>query len=168
MRNVPALLRALTPAVLLAAAAACGGRAHRAEEPSFPFERPPVALRDVRLRGAGLRGGAAEIELRVHNPNAYDLTSPRVNYRVLLDDVEVATGLTDLGVTVPAEDSLVVKLPANFSYLAMGRAGRVFVNNGAAPYRVLGDIWVSTPHGRVSFPYDRAGQFSPLSARLPR
>ena len=168
MRIVPAILRALTPALLLAAAAACGGRANRVEQPSFPFERPAVALRDVRLRGAGLRGGAAEIELRVHNPNAYDLTSPRVNYRVLLEDVEVATGFTDLDVTVPAEDSVVVKLPATFSYLGMGRAGRVFVNNGAAPYRVLGRIAVSTPHGRVSFPYDRAGHFSPMNARLPR
>lgn len=168
MRILRHSVRSLFPAVLLLAAVACGGRARRVESPSFPFERPTVALQDVRLRGAGLRGGAAEVELRVFNPNDYDLTSPRVDYRVLLDDVEVATGLTDLDVTVPAGDSVVVKLPANFGYLAMGRAGRVLVNSGAAPYRVLGRITVGTPYGRTAFPYDRAGQFSTLSARLTR
>ena len=163
-RPTPRPPRALPAALLFATLAACGGgrRTHRVEEPSIPFDRPSVALRDVRLSGAGLLGGAAEIQLRVHNPNDYDLTEPRVNYRVLLDDVEIATGLTDLDVTVPAEDSVTVKLPATFSYRGLGRAGRLVANTGAAPYRVLGRIIVGTPHGRLSFPYDRAGQFSTL------
>jgi LEA14-like dessication related protein len=165
--RLPRPLRAL-PAALLLATAACGGSGHRVEEPTIPFQRPAVALRDVRLRGAGILGGAAELELRVHNPNDYDLTQPRVRYRVLLDDVEVATGFTDLDVTVPAEDSVVVKLPATFNYARLGRAGRLVANTGSAPYRVLGRIHVGTPYGRLSFPYDRVGQFAPMSARLPR
>ena len=154
--------------VLLALAAACGSSGSRPSAPPVPFDQPSVALRDVRLRGAGMTGGALDLQLRVYNPNDYDLQAPRVSYRVWLDTVQVAQGFADVDVTVPAGDSASVTVPASVGYAGLRRAGFSLMGSGAAPYRVLGRITVGTPYGRLSFPYDRAGRFATLNAPIPR
>ena len=167
MRTIP---RSPTPArplvlvALLVAVAACSGGGTRT---TIPFDQPSVDLRDVRLRGAGMTGGALDLDLSVFNPNGYELAQPRVHYRVYVGDVRVATGYTDVDVTVGARDSAKVSLPASFSYLALGRAGNVLKGRGSANYRVLGTITAGTPYGRISFPYDRIGRFSPMNVPLP-
>ena len=167
------LSRRLAPLVTLAllgsgtlAACSSGNRVVVVQEapPPIPFTQPDVALRNVQLRGLGLSGSALDLELRVANPNEYALEAPRVSYRVYVGDVQLATGWTDLDLTVAQGDSAVVRVPASVSYAALQRAGRDLMGNGAAAYRVLGQVTVGTPYGRVSFPYDRVGRF----ATLPR
>jgi LEA14-like dessication related protein len=156
-------------AALFAGITACGGGS-ASESPApepVPFDQPDVALRTAHIRGVGLTGGAMDIEMRVYNPNDYDLVSPRVSYRILVDGKHVADGLADPDVVVPAHDSATVRLPATFSYGSVGAAGRALIGRGALDYRVLGRMTVGTPYGRFWFPYDRAGQFAVLSAQLP-
>ena len=154
----------LVSIALVAAFTACGGSS-RPAEPPIPFTQPDVALRNVQLRGIGLTGGELDLELQVMNPNGYALVDPRVSYRVYLRDVEVASGFTDLSLTVAEGDSAVVRVPASVGYMALQRAGRTLIGGtGAAPYRVLGRITVGTPYGRRTFPYDRVGRF----ATIPR
>ena len=148
-------------ASVLIAGAGCGSSS-RSSGPPVPFDQPTVALRDVRMRGVGLLGGELEILLQVYNANAYDLVDPRVRYSVFVDTVLVATGFTDVTLTLPARDSAAVRVPATFRYTGMSRAGRVMMGTGAAPYRVLGRITVGTPYGRLTFPFDRAGRFSTI------
>lgn len=169
MRSTIHTLAAITlGGTLLAGASACGGSSGPALNATpIPFDEPDVALRDAHIRGVGLTGGAMDIEMRVYNPNDYDLVTPRVTFRVLLDGKHVADGLVEPDVVVPAHDSTVMRLPATFSYSSAGVAGRALINTGALSYRVLGRMTVGTPYGRFWFPYDRAGQFSTLSARLP-
>jgi LEA14-like dessication related protein len=155
-------------AALLAGASACGGSSRESAAPApIPFSQPDVALRNAHIRGVGLTGGTMDIEMRVYNPNDYDLVSPRVSYRILLGGKHVADGLADPDVVVPAHDSAFVRIPATFSYSSVGGAGRALIDRGALEYRVLGRMTVGTPYGRFWFPYDRAGQFATLSARLP-
>ncbi len=155
--------------LLVAGATACGGSSRENSAPTpVPFYQPDVALRGARISGVGLTGGAMEIEIRVYNPNDYDLLSPRVSYRVLVDGKHVADGLADPDVVLPAHDSAFVRLPATFSYSSVGSAGRALMDRGAIGYRVLGRMTVGTPYGRFWFPYDRAGHFASLSAsRIP-
>ena len=153
-------------AALVAAASACGGSSRESAAPApVPFYQPDVALRNAHIRGVGLTGGAMDIELRVYNPNDYDLLSPHVSYRIIVGGKHVADGLADPDVVVPARDSAFVSIPATFSYSSVGNAGRMLVDRGALDYRVLGRMTVSTPYGRFWFPYDRAGRFATFSAR---
>ena len=168
MRAHVRFLRPLPAFVLLALAAACGSSGNRPSAPPVPFDQPTVALENVRLRGAGLAGGALDLRLRVYNPNDYDLRAPRVSYRVWLDTVQVAEGFADVDVTVLAGDSASVTVPATVAYAGLRRAGIALAGTGAAPYRVIGRITVGTPYGRLSFPYDRAGRFATLNASIGR
>jgi LEA14-like dessication related protein len=160
-------MRAPTSLLLLAlvtAACASGGGSSRREPapPPPPFDRPMVALRDVHVNGVGITGGSMRVTLRVYNPNDYRLVEPRVWYRVYVDGDRVAAGLYDVDAEIPARDSATIEVPVPFKYGSVSQAGRAMVNSGAVSYRVLGTIVVGTPYGRLSSPYDRAGQFAAL------
>lgn len=129
-----------------------------------PFYRPNVSLRDVKVGGVGITGGSLNVLINVYNPNQYELATPRVAYRVYVDDEPIARGIFDADVVLQSLDSVKLRLPASFTYLALGQAGRALLNTGTVNYRIVGNITVGTPYGRYTFPYDRAGWFSSLSA----
>lgn len=154
----------ITVAATLALTAACGGSsAPGPYVPPVPFDEPIVAMRDVRLAGAGLTGGSMDIVVSVYNPNDYAVQTPRMSYHLLLDTTRVANGSFDALLEVPAHDSAQIRLPATFSYLSMRNAGRGAAAVGTVSYRLVGHISVGTPYGRLSAPYDRIGRFAPLS-----
>jgi LEA14-like dessication related protein len=168
MRSATYTFVTLSLGAALAAASACGGSSRERAAPTpAPFYQPDVALRDAHIRGVGLTGGTMDIQLRVYNPNDYELLSPHVSYRIIVGGKHVTDGLADPDVVVPAHDSAFVSIPATFSYSSIGNAGRMFIDRGALEYRVLGRMTVGTPYGRFWFPYDRAGRFTTLSARAP-
>jgi LEA14-like dessication related protein len=157
------LTTTLTTAVL-ALTAACGGSSTpRPYVPPVPFDEPIVAMRDVRLAGAGLTGGSMDIVVSVYNPNDYAVQTPRMSYHLLVDTTRVADGSFDALLELPPHDSAQIKLPATFSYLSMRNAGRGVAAVGTVSYRLVGHIAVGTPYGRLSAPYDRIGRFAPLS-----
>ena len=151
--------------VAILAALAC---ASSGGPPPPPFYRPTVSLRDVKLGGVGITGGSVDVVLNVYNPNAYGLETPRVRYRVYIDAEPIARGLYDSDLVLASGDSVRLRMPASFSYIGLGQAGRALLNAGAVNYRVIGDITVTTPYGRYTFPYDRAGTFSSLNPSLPQ
>ena len=160
-------MRTLTTTVAaatLALTAACGGSsAPGPYVPPVPFDEPIVAMRDVRLAGAGLTGGSMDIVVSVYNPNDYAVQTPRMSYYLMLDTARVANGNFDALLELPAHDSAQIRLPATFSYLSMRNAGRGVAAVGTVSYRLVGHISVGTPYGRLSAPYDRIGRFAPLS-----
>jgi LEA14-like dessication related protein len=143
-------------AVTLAAAAGCATLARQA------FQEPVVSVRDVRLNGIGLTGGSVDVALNVYNPNNYRLDATRITYRLLFDTVTVATGALTEHQTVQARDTLLVRIPVNFTYRGVGEAGRQILNTGSVNYRLLGDVTVGSPIGNFTVPYSTTGRFSTL------
>ena len=158
-------MRTLAAAALVSvvAIAGCSSGSSAPRTPPVPFYSPTVALRDVKLGGVGITGGAMDVTLKVYNPNDYRLLAPRVSYRVLVDTVQVAKGIYDADIELSERDSALVRLPVSVSYIGASRAGRALMSTGAVQYRILGHITVGTPYGRLSAPYDRIGSFSNLS-----
>ena len=156
--RAPTLLAA---AALLGAACRSGGNT---PPPNVPFDPPTVELRNVRPSGVGLTGGSLSISVNVYNPNAYQVSAPRFRYRVMIGSTKLGTGRHAADVAVAAGDSAAVRLPLDFGYASLGRAGRSLLSRGAVTYRVVGEVSVGTPHGRFTSPFDRTGQFSTLSA----
>lgn len=149
-RRVGALLAAST-ALLLAGCAALG---------RSTFREPVVTLRSVAVTGVSLAGGSMEVELQVANPNRYALDAPALRYRLDVDTVQVATGELEGRFRVEARDSAVVRLPLQFTFRGLGAAGRSLLLSGTVPYRVRGDLTVSTPLGTFTQPFDRAGRYA--------
>ena len=127
------------------------------------FAEPVVTLKDVRLNGIGLTGGSMDVVLNVYNPNHFRLDATKLNYTVLVDSVQFATGTLDRNFTVQEKDSTAVTIPVSFTYAGVGQAGRQLLNTGSVNYRVRGDVTVGTVIGNFTVPYDRTGRFSALS-----
>ena len=159
-------MRNLFTAAALATLAIVSACASANRQSSVPFYRPTVALQNVKLNGVGITGGSLDVQLSIYNPNDYRLGSPRIRYELLVDDHKVADGEYDSDIVIPAEDSVGMRVPASFSYLRAGQAGRSIMGNGVVNYRVVGEIFVDTPYGRLRSPYDRTGSFSPISAAM--
>jgi LEA14-like dessication related protein len=126
------------------------------------FEEPIVTVRDVTVRGLGLTGGSVDIALNVYNPNNFRIDGTQLTYRLWVDTIPFGSGTTNENFVVSSNDSTVVTLPLDFSWSGVGQVGRTVLNTGTVPYRVAGDIRVSSAVGSITVPYDRTGRFSPL------
>ncbi|MCU0635887.1 MAG: LEA type 2 family protein [Gemmatimonadaceae bacterium] len=124
------------------------------------FDEPYVEFRDVRINGLGLQGGNLDVVLAVYNPNGYTLQGLKLTYNLLVDSTTVGAGTLDGGFTVGAKDTTLVRLPVDFTYRGLGRAGDQLLRTGSVLYRVRGDVTVGTPLGNFSRPYDRTGRFN--------
>lgn len=143
-------------ALVIAAVAGCAtvGRQLLAE--------PVVSVREVRLEGLGLTGGALDVVLGVYNPNHFDLSGTRVTYEVYVDSVSLGTGASDAQFAVRSGDSTEVHLPLSFTWAGVGEAGRQLLNQGSVPYRVTGDLTVGSAVGNLTVPYDHTGRITTL------
>ena len=124
------------------------------------FKQPLVSFSDVKIRGLGLSGGSLDIVLSVYNPNGFNLNASRLTYKLMAEDKDLASGVLDHAFRVRDKDSTFVTIPVDFTYAALGAAGRQLLERGSVNYRVIGDITVDTQLGNFTVPYDRTGRFS--------
>src|SRR5579872_6432824 len=101
--------RILTLAILASVAACASAAKHL-------FTAPTVAFRGVALETLTPLGGRIRVNLLVHNPNPYSLSTSGMTYELFVrDTVAVAAGVDSLHRTVGGHDSLIVSLPLNVS-----------------------------------------------------
>ncbi len=66
------------------------------------FQAPHVSLADLRVQDVKLFEQRYGLQLRVQNPNPFDLPIAGMNYTVRLNDAEFGHGVSRRAVTVPA------------------------------------------------------------------
>lgn len=124
------------------------------------FSEPVVRFNNVAVTGIGLSGGSVDVVLSVYNPNGFNLNALSFTYRVDIDSVQLGAGQLADKFVVQKGDSTLIRLPIAFTYAGIGAAGRQLLQAGTVPYRVRGDITVSTPLGNFTRPYDQTGRYS--------
>ena len=148
--------------VVAAVAAIGGGGAACAGVGLGGFEEPVVTVSNVRVNGLGLNGGSVDIMLNVYNPNNFRLDGTELTYQLWVDSIPFGSGTTRENFVVAGDDSTIVTLPLDFTWSGVGSVGRAVLNTGTVPYRVAGNLRVSSAVGGVTVPYDQTGRFSPL------
>jgi LEA14-like dessication related protein len=149
----------------LAASAACASAGSGPE----PMYRPEVSVKEVRLSGVGISGGSMNIDLELRNPNRFRIEAPVINYRVLVDTVQIGSGVYEADFSLRGRRSTEIRIPVRFKYSDIGPTGRKLLSSGTVEYRIVGDVTAGSTHGPVAGPYDRSGEFSTMSVlrRLP-
>ena len=130
------------------------------------FTAPTVAFRGVALESLTPFGGRVRVNLLVHNPNPYSLSTSAMSYELFVrDTVAVARGTDTLHRAVGGHDSLIVALPLDVSLRGIVLAANSVVGYGMVPYRLVGDITADTPIGSRRIPFDQKGEFAPVKIR---
>ena len=157
----PSTVSKLALAALLFATSACASLG------SASFATPTVELKDVRVRGVGLKGGTLDVVLDVYNPNGYRLDTSGFTYTLFIDSSNVATGQVKRLVTLETKKKTEVTLPLTFTMKELQNAARAMTDMGSVNYRLVGDLTVSTPAGSFTRPYEGRGTFNSASL-IPR
>lgn len=130
------------------------------------FTAPTVAFRGVALESISPFGGRVRVNLLVHNPNPYSLSTSAMTYELFVrDTIALARGSDTLHRTVGRHDSLIVALPLDVSLRGLALAANSIVGYGMVPYRLVGDITADTPIGSRRIPFDQKGEFAPVKIR---
>jgi LEA14-like dessication related protein len=117
------------------------------------FRTPTVELREVKLRGIGLEGGALDLVLNVYNPNEYRLDATKLTYTLLAETTFVASGEINKRVTLNGRNHNDISLPLTFTMKELLGAAEVIVRKGSVNYTVKGEVTVDTPFGSATRPY---------------
>ena len=145
--------RSLVLTVLLATACAAAAK--------HLFTSPTVKFRGVALESISHFGGRIRVNLMVHNPNPYSLSTSAMTYELFVrDTIALARGADTLHRTVGGHDSLLVALPLDVSLRGLAAAANAVVGYGMVPYRLVGDITADTPIGARKIPFDQKGEFA--------
>ena len=130
------------------------------------FTAPTVAFRGVALESVSPFGGRVRVNLLVHNPNPYSLSTSGMTYELFVrDTIALARGSDTLHRTVGGHDSLIVALPLDISLRGLLLAANSVVGYGMVPYRLVGDVTADTPIGARRIPFDQKGEFAPVKIR---
>jgi len=154
MKN-PARL-ALLALTVLATATACVPRA----------QQPEINLAGVRVGGLGLQGGLLYVRVGISNPNRFGLLSRSVTYDVEVVDplangewVRLSEGNFTDPIQVGGRDSVMVEIPIEFRYNAVGGAIRSIMATGNFQYRISGRVRIEEPMLR-EIPFQHRGTLS--------
>lgn len=155
----------LAAVLLLLAAAGCAR-----------FRQPTVTLESVALGGIGFTGGTLLVDVKVVNPNRFDLRTDRLVYDLAVrrsgssagdEDgwIDFASGTHEDDIVVEARDSATVRIPVEFSYRALGDAAESLLRAGRFDYRASGTVHARTPLGSREVPFRKRGTFTMTTSR---
>lgn len=151
--------------VLLLALSACGRGV---------FREPEVTLQNVQLAGLGLRGGTLLVNLEIINPNAFSLSTNRLDYELAIAEsgarsdtvwVDLASGTHEERFSVGGGDTASVQVPVEFTYAGLSGAAASLLRAGSFSYRATGTVDLRTPLGSHAVPFRRRGMVSVLGSR---
>jgi len=89
------------------------GLASCASIPTSAPIAPTVDLKSVKPLKFGLTKQELAFQLEVTNPNSYDLPIQTLSFIAKLEDKEVAQGLSNEGITLPANSTAMVEIVVN-------------------------------------------------------
>lgn len=152
MAKINKLLRYGTAMILLLLA---GCSAHMTKP-----EWPQVSVTSITLVDPGLLEQRFRVQLRVQNPNSFDLPIDGINLRLDLNGQQFVTGMSAAPVTVPRFGSAFVEVDAVSTLAAFAGQLEQIVSNKAEAvrYSLSGKVHLSRPS--MSLPFNREGEIS--------
>ena len=143
-------------AALLLGLSACAGVS---EEDVLP---PKVSLADVRF----LQGGAFEqrllLDLRVSNPNNFDISLEGLSFSLEVNDAHFADGLSDEDVTLPRLGDTRVPVTATTTLVDLVRQALLLGETGEISFRLEGHAFVTNGLGSRRVPFGSEGNLKLL------
>jgi LEA14-like dessication related protein len=146
----PARLRGVIAGALLLLVSACA-----AGGDPVP---PQVRLADLRLLESGLFEQRFEIDLRIGNPNDFDLPLDGLTFDLDVNGSDFARGFSDQRVTIPRLGEGTITVVATTTLIDVVRQMKLLAERGDLAYRLGGTAYLNSL-ARRSVPYESEGTF---------
>jgi LEA14-like dessication related protein len=128
---------------------------------------PTIQLSNIQLGSGGLLNQELLIEIRIGNPNDFELPLTGLAFTLDVNGQPFADGLSNAVVTVPRLGYAMVPVTANTNILSIFRQLMFLGQNDKITYRLHGTAYVGRLGISRSVPYERKGELS-LQDALPR
>jgi LEA14-like dessication related protein len=135
------------------ALSACGG-------PKLPdAEAPDVSLAGLSFTEAGLFEQAFTLQLRLKNPNDFDIPVEGLNFALAVNDAPFAEGLSNQDFTLPASAEIVVPVEVRIGTNELIERVAAIGTGRRLSYELIGtadiDSWFAAP-----VPFNRSGKLA--------
>lgn len=132
------------------------------------IKAPEVNVETVRVESVTLSGGTLTLNLRLTNPNNFELRGTAVDYTLRVAETgasdprwtELAGGVREEGFVLPPLGAAEVAVPVRFDWAGVGTALREIFRRGRLDYQTEGAVRVELPGGARRVPFRRQGQVS--------
>ena len=104
------------------------------------IEEPVVTMTGVDFKGISTDGLSFKLLVDVENPNGFGADISELEYRVLLDNVEVATGMQKDTVAVPAESTVEVAMPFTIVWGGIDKGLKKLLDGEEHEWRLKGSV----------------------------
>lgn len=121
-----------------------------------PQPDPPyVSLADLRISNIGLFEQRYVLQLRIQNPNDFELPITGMEYRVSFNDIEFGRGVSNDPVTVPAYGEALVKVEmvSNLGRLADQLKELELGRGEGLRYGIVGGLSIANRTSKIPFEY---------------
>jgi LEA14-like dessication related protein len=123
------------------------------------IEEPAVTMTGVDFRGISIEGLAFNLLVDVENPNAFGADISDLEYRILLDNAEVATGLQKDTIVVPAESVVEVGIPFIIVWSGIDEGLKKLLDGEEHEWRLKGSVRLSKGAMSRVFRFSENGTF---------
>lgn len=118
---------------------------------------PQVHVVDIRLLQSGLLEQRFRVELRIGNPNDFDLPLDGLTFELDLNGRRFAEGFTNQAVTVPRLGEARVSVDASTTLIDMMAQALILGERAELSYRIEGVVYLRGL-ARRQVPYERGGR----------
>ncbi len=118
---------------------------------------PQVHVVDIRLLPGGLLEQRFRVDLRIGNPNDFDLPIDGLTFELDLNGRRFAEGFTNEAVTVPRLGEARISVNASTTLLDMIEQALILGELSELSYRIEGVVYLRGL-GRRQVPYERGGR----------
>jgi len=120
---------------------------------------PDVTMTGVDFKGISTEGLSFNLLLDVENPNGFGADISDLEYGVLLDGAEVATGLQKDTVVVPAESVVEVRIPFIIVWSGIDKGLKKLLDGEEHEWRLKGSVRLSKGAMSRVFRFSENGTF---------
>lgn len=122
-------------------------------------EAPKVVLNSVDIDGISVDGVELTLLVDVSNPNGFDADIGRLEYRVEVDDTEIAKGVRTEEVRAPAGETVEVSIPFTVTWTGIGKGMKEYLDGREHSWKLIGKVKVSSGALSKTFAFSESGEF---------
>lgn len=120
---------------------------------------PVVTMTGVDVKGISMEGIAMNLLLDVENPNAFGANIGDLDYTVMLDNTEVASGMRSNLVAVPAAGTVEVAVPFSIRWSGVDQGIKKLLDGKEHEWHLKGSVKLSKGALSKSFRFSEKGTF---------